>query len=186
MAKNKKKEKNPESRKVNPEAKTAEERAKEHLDGWKRALADYENLKREAERSRQEFARFANRRLVESLLPTLDNFHAATVHAPDLSTCPAETQSSIGAWMMGVAHVKKQLMNAFEQEGLEEIEASGVFDPTVHESVGEEVSDEPDGTILKVIMPGYRWHGAVIRPARVIISKRAEEASSKKPIANSQ
>lgn len=175
MAKNKKKDQNPESRKVNPEAKTAEDLAKEHLDGWKRALADYENLKKDVERSRQEFARFANRKLVESLLPTLDNFHAATVHAPDVSACSAEAQASMRAWIMGVEHVKKQLMHAFEQEGLEEIDVNGAFDPTVHESVGEEVSDQKEGTILKVLMPGYRWHGAVIRPARVIISKGASE-----------
>lgn len=170
----------------NPEAKTVEELAKERLEGWKRALADYENLKKDVERSRQEFARFANRKLVESLLPTLDNFHAATVHAPDVSACSAEAQASMRAWITGVEHVKKQLMNSFEQEGLEEIDVNGAFDPTVHESAGEETSDEKEGTILKVLMPGYRWQGTVIRPARVIVSMGTEEASSQKPVANSQ
>lgn len=177
MAKSKKKklEENSETRNEKQEKKSAEELAQERLEGWQRALADYENLKKDVERSRQEFARFANRKLVESLLPTLDNFHAATVHAPDLSACSAEAQASMRAWITGVEHVKKQLMHAFEQEGLEEIDVNGAFDPTVHESAGEETSDEKEGTILKVLLPGYRWHGAVIRPARVIISKRASE-----------
>ncbi|MEK7529928.1 MAG: nucleotide exchange factor GrpE [Patescibacteria group bacterium] len=188
MMKSKKKDKNSRpslaeasedrSKKADAETKTAEDLAQERLEGWKRALADYENLKREVERSRQEFARFANRRLVESLLPTLDNFHAATEHTPDLSGCPPEVQPSVQAWITGVEHVKKQLMSTFEQEGLEEIRAAGMFDPTIHETVNEEVSNEPVGTILKVLLPGYRWHGIVIRPARVIVSKKAEEVSS--------
>ena len=152
-------------------AKTAEELAQEHLDGWRRALADYENLKREVERSRQEYARLANRGLVVSLLPVLDNFYVATEHVPDISTCAPEAEARLQAWITGVEYVRKQLITAFEQEGLREIETTGVFDPSRHEATAEEESLQREGTILKVVLPGYYWQSAVLRPARVIVSK---------------
>src|SRR3989338_1625489 len=49
----------------------------EYLAGWKRAMADYANLKKESERAQAEFAKFAAARLATELLPVLDRFRKA-------------------------------------------------------------------------------------------------------------
>ncbi|MGB7051078.1 MAG: nucleotide exchange factor GrpE, partial [Acidimicrobiales bacterium] len=68
------------------------------------------------------------------------------------------------------------------KEGLERIDPLGeVFDPNAHEAVGhvpadeeESADDDGDGPVPKpvvaqVMRPGYRWKGAVLRPAMVTV-----------------
>ncbi|MBI2636666.1 MAG: nucleotide exchange factor GrpE [Parcubacteria group bacterium] len=57
-------------------------KADEYLAGWKRAQADYQNLKREHE---QQFARIGELSaigFVERLLPVIDHFELAINHTP--------------------------------------------------------------------------------------------------------
>ncbi len=59
------------------------------------------------------------------------------------------------------------------QAGLEVIPTSIPFDPQLHEAVAEEASDQPEGTIVRVVQPGWRLHGKVLQPARVMVAKAA-------------
>ena len=151
------------------DAKTAEERAEENLNGWKRALADYENLKRESEASRTEFAKYATQGLIEDLLPTLDYFDAAMAQKPTITD--EASQKAFENWAVGIAHVQKLMMDLLDARGLKAIEPSGMFDPTKHEAAEERESKEPEGTIIEALARGYELHGKLIRPARVIVSK---------------
>jgi len=61
-----------------------------------------------------------------------------------------------------------------EGHGLDEVPAEpGLpFDPTVHEAVVAQDSDEyPEGMITAVLAPGYLLHGRLLRPARVIVAR---------------
>lgn len=166
--KKKAKDKKPDERAAPVSANTHEELAQEHLDGWKRALADYENLKRDTEVSRAEFAKYATQGLIEELLPTLDYFDAAMASKPDLEDKALEN------WAMGVSHVQKLLLDVLVARGLEVVEPNGMFDPNQHEAAEEQSSDEPEGTILQTLARGYKLNDKLIRPARVIISKGNE------------
>jgi molecular chaperone GrpE len=60
--------------------------------------------------------------------------------------------------------------------GLERFgEPGDVFDPTVHEALMHEYSDEvTEPTCTRVLIPGYRFGDRVIRPARVAVAEPTE------------
>jgi Molecular chaperone GrpE (heat shock protein) len=50
------------------------------------------------------------------------------------------------------------------------------FNPSFHEAVGiEEVEDGEDNLIVKEISPGYLFKNKLLRPAKVIVSKKIEK-----------
>ncbi len=144
----------------------------EYLAGWKRAQADYQNLKKETERERGEFTKYANERLLAQLLPAIDQFALALQFTPDLSTLPEEQRKPWENWLLGLRAVQSLWDQAAVGIGLERIPVTGPFDPMLHEAAGEEEHpDQPAGTIVNVLQSGWRLHGKVLRPARVILSK---------------
>ncbi len=147
--------------------KSSEDLAQDHLEGWKRALADYENLKKDTERQKTEFRKYATQGLIEELLQTMDFLEAAMQHEPDLSSC----EPSVKNWVIGVQQVHKQFQDVLRRNGVEEIDASGTYDAEVHETAEEKEDEAPPGTILQVLQKGYKLHDKLIRPARVIISQ---------------
>lgn len=143
-----------------------------YLAGWKRAQADYANLKKESEREKSELTKFANERLLDSLLPAIDQFDMALSHAPDLSGADEEATKRIQNWIVGIRAVKTAWENAFKTIGLDRVSTEGAFDPLIHEAVGEEPG-ETDGAITREVQPGWRLNGKLLRPARVLISKQS-------------
>jgi molecular chaperone GrpE len=134
-----------------------------------RVVADYENLKKDTERQKQEWIRFANNNLINEILPVLDNFKVAVDHIPD-----NEKDSS---WVVGITYIQNQLKKSLEDNGVEEIKTSGEkFDPGLHEAIDQETSKEElkkykEGDIVKELRPGYKLHGKVIVPAKVVVKK---------------
>ena len=143
----------------------------EYLAGWKRAQADYQNLKKDTERERQEFAKYANERLLEELIPIAEHFDYMFA-AEQVEPMEAETTERVRKWINGVRAVRSELFKTLEGLGLIPIDDSGAFDPTRHEAVGSEASDQiPSGNIKRTVTLGWQLHGKVLRPARVILSK---------------
>jgi molecular chaperone GrpE len=145
-------------------------RAEENLDGWKRAKADYSNLKRDAEREKTEIAGFAVGALLFELLPVIDNMDRAIAHCPK-----GEKESE---WSKGILAIHQQLQTFLKDMGLERVPTEGTFDPEIHEAIAhEEQPSAAEGSILEVVTPGYRMHGKLLRPARVKVAKAAEKPS---------
>lgn len=151
-------------------------RAEEYLNGWKRARADYINREKEIEKEKEDWQKFANLSVIFQLLPILDNFKRAfRVYEELRPNLEKGDLQEMKAWVEGIRQIKKQLENLFKALEIEEIKTIGEkFDPFLHESVGvQEGSDSTDKSeiIVKEIEPGYKLHGRVIRPAKVIVSK---------------
>jgi len=92
--------------------------------------ADFENYKKRVERERESDQRQASARVVQNLLPVLDNFERAIASASD------ETGSSLHR---GVQLIFRQLLDELRREGLEAIDTVGEpFDPQLHEAVATE------------------------------------------------
>lgn len=146
--------------------KTPEELCADMELNWKRALADYQNLKKDVARERAEMGQYATLRVVERFLPVFDNFNTAIAHMPKTD------DKTVLNWALGVGFIQKQLEEALRDLGLTLIKTTGeTFDATKHEAVGEEESDKPHGTILKEIQAGYEINGKTVRPAKVIVAK---------------
>lgn len=139
-------------------------KAEEYLNGWKRAKADYLNFKKEEERRKSEFVKFANLSLILELLPLRENFKKAFNHLPK--------ELEENDWVIGIKHIKNQIDELFKKFHIEEIKTVGEkFNPERHEAVGKEKRDNlEEDTIIKEVETGYLMEGKVIKPAKVIIS----------------
>ncbi|HEY7874205.1 MAG TPA: nucleotide exchange factor GrpE [Actinomycetota bacterium] len=136
----------------------------DYLDDLRRLQAEFDNFRKRTFRERQQLEARGKTRLVEHLLPVLDNFERAIAH---------------GEGGAGVELVFKELKSALEGEGLAEIPAEGVpFDPQVHEAV-ESVEDTEvvEPTVTQVYRRGYTFGGEVVRPAMVVVARPAEIAA---------
>jgi len=143
------------------------EHCEEYLAGWKRAQADYQNLKKDSEREKAEYAKFANERLLSELLPAIDQFDLALQHVPSADA----DQKTWDNWLVGVRAVQSSWEQAAKAQGLERIATDGAFDPVKHEAIGEEeMEGSESGTIIRTLQTGWMLHGKVLRPARVIIT----------------
>ena len=139
-------------KKLKEKLKTAEAKAKDYLDGWQRAQADFVNIRKRDEEAKMEFLKFAKGDLLVQLLPVLDSLVLAQGHAQP---------------------IYKQLMQILKQSGLEEYNPKGEdFDPRKHESIGTLEGEE--NKILEVVQKGYILSGKIIRPAKVKIGEYKE------------
>ena len=144
-------------------------------ENWERLLrttADFDNFKKRAARERTEAIQFANVALIQKLLPVMDNFDMALAAA---QTAKDEKSSSL---LTGIAMVQSQLKSILAETGLEEIDAMGkVFDPTLHEAVSQQETDEvPDGHVVQQIRKGYKIKERLLRAASVVVAKKPAHA----------
>ncbi len=130
-----------------------------------RAVADMENFRKRVVREKEELRAYAAARVIEELVPALDNLGlgVAAAKAPN-----ADLQTLIG----GIEMVAQQFKSALESNGLQQLDPAGaVFDPNQHEALSQQASDDvPEGTVLHVIRVGYSLNGRLLRPASVIVS----------------
>ena len=126
-----------------------------------RALADFENFRRRAERDRSEFIQYAAAELVRDLIPILDDFSRAM---------KAETTDK--EYAKGIELIYQRLFENLKKAGLEPIEAAGKsFDPNLHQAVDRVQSEDwPDQTVLQEYQSGYNFKGKLLRPAMVKVA----------------
>jgi molecular chaperone GrpE len=148
-----KKSKKGENRQDNKNAEQAEQEGR-----LRRALADYQNLERRVEEERKSLLKLSALLLIEKFLPVLDNLESAQAHLQD----------------EGLEIVIKQFKDILVAEGVEEIEAIGSeFNPNFHEAIETE-QGEKDNMVSKVVNIGYKIEDKVIRPAKVVVSRKEE------------
>jgi molecular chaperone GrpE len=143
-------------------------KAEQYREQLLRLAADLENYKKRAAREKQEAIKFANEGLLEKLIPVLDNFEMALAAAGAANT-------SIDTMRSGVQMIAHQLKSAMADAGLQEIDATGQpFDPNFHEALSQQESgDVPEGNVMQQVRKGYRLRERLIRPASVIVAKKA-------------
>jgi molecular chaperone GrpE len=134
----------------------------EYLDLAKRSQADFENYRKRAAKEAAAAGERGRSGLVRELLPVVDNLERALASANDGEQHLAE----------GVRLVHSELIAVLERNGVEQFDPKGEsFDPTVHEALSTRSDDDADpGVVLDVVEKGYRTNGAVLRPARVVVS----------------
>ncbi len=146
------------------------------IEKWKdvaaRATADLDNFRKRMAREKFEAIQYANRGLLEQLLPIIDNFEMGLKAAES-----AEGNGSI--ILQGMGMVRKQLEDFLADQGVEIVASDGVaFDPNVHEALKQEPHESaPEGQILYTMRRGYRLKDRLLRAANVIVSAGPGTAS---------
>jgi molecular chaperone GrpE len=149
-------------------ADRAEQERDELKDRLLRQQAEFQNYQKRFQRELAEERRYAQMPLAGDLLPVLDNL--------DRATAAAEQAGETGPLVQGVALVRQQLLDLLRRHGVTLIEAAGQpFDPNLHQGLMQQPSaGVPPNTVLQVLEQGFKIYDRVLRPAKVIVSTRAD------------
>jgi molecular chaperone GrpE len=149
--------------------RSVERDLKELNDRHIRKLAEFDNMRKRTEREKTDYFRLALLDLARGFLPIVDDLERAMSHAS-----PEERSSDFG---QGIGLIRRQLVDLWRRQGLEEVETSGAFDPNVHEAVATEETDElPPNTIVEVLRKGYLLNDKLVQPALVKVAVRRNES----------
>ena len=148
----------------------------EQKDRLLRALAETENVRRRAQREREDASRYAVTGFAKDLLSAADNLRRALESLPEAEIKDEHTRSLLA----GVAATERELLSVFERHGIRRIDPKGdPFDHNFHQAIFEaERNDQPNGTVVEVLQPGYVLHDRLLRPAMVGVAK----AGAKPPL----
>jgi molecular chaperone GrpE len=137
-----------------------------------RALAETENVRRRAQREREETAKYAVAGFAKELLAVADNLRRALDSLPEAEARDERTRSLLA----GVEATERELLRVFERHGIRRIDPKRErFDHNFHEAVFEaERPGNSAGTIIEVLQPGYVLHDRLLRPAMVGVAKDPE------------
>ncbi len=121
-----------------------------------RSLADYQNLEKQTQAWREDFVKFANQGLIKQILEILDDLEKAQAHLKD----------------DGLQIIIEKLKGILKNNGVEEIDLTGKeFDPTLAEAIEVKPGKE-DHKVVEIVAKGYKLNEKVIRPAKVVVSKK--------------
>jgi molecular chaperone GrpE len=143
-----------------------------------RAVAETQNVRRIAEREKQDASQYAVTRFARDMVAVSDNFSRA------LAACPpdklADADSQVRGVIEGVAATERQLLSTLENHGVKIIDTTdGKFDPNLHQAIAEVPGNgKPAGSIVDVVQTGFTISGRLLRPAMVTVARRDENPSA--------
>lgn len=141
-----------------------------------RYAAEAENTRRRAERETNDARAYAITKFARDLLGVADNLARALAAHPAVETADPAMKNFI----VGVEMTEKELMAAFERNGLKKIHpAKGdKFDPHQHQAMMELAeTDVAAGGIVEVMQSGYELLGRLVRPAMVVVAGKGGGAA---------
>jgi len=128
-------------------------------------LADLENVRKREDLEIENRALAAEATAFLPILAAVDDLEKVLQQAPE------------GVFKQGLSMVVSEFRDALRQAGVEEVPGVGsLFDPMLHEAVGEEEANLPPSTIAVELRKGYTLRGRLIRPAIVKVSRPRPQA----------
>lgn len=141
-------------KKMRDDLKACRKEKDEYLAGWQRAKADFINARKEEEKSREAFVKFAQASVLLEFLEIVDSLEMAMKHGGG----------------DGVNKIYLQAKEILKQHGVTQIESEGrKFNPAEHEAIDKvEVDDEKkDNIVIEDLQKGWLLYDKVLRPAKV-------------------
>ncbi|TMV43847.1 nucleotide exchange factor GrpE [Paenibacillus mesophilus] len=138
--------------------------ADEHYQRYLRTQADFDNFRRRSRQEKEDFAKYASGKLIEQLLPIVDNF--------DRAISVSKENKDHDSLLKGVDMIYRQLDQVLVQEGLKPIESVGQpFNPEYHQAIMQVESEEhEEGIVVEEVQKGYMLKDKVLRVAMVKVS----------------
>ncbi|MBC8317193.1 MAG: nucleotide exchange factor GrpE [Desulfobulbaceae bacterium] len=151
------------------ELEKARQEAEEAKDRLLRLAAEFENFKKRLERERSLALKYAEESIIKELLPAVDNLERAIDQGKE--------NHSVEDLLAGVELTYRGIVTTLAKFEVAPMICVGApFDPNHHEALAMEESDEMDpNSVLKEFQKGYTYKDRLIRPAKVVVAKKAEE-----------
>ncbi len=136
-----------------------------------RALAEAENVRRRAQRDREDAAKYGIANFARDVLQVSDNLHRALEAIPAAALAADEALKNLHE---GVTATERQLDAALERQSVRRIWPMGEkFDANLHQAMFEVPTfDHLPGTVVQVMQAGYVIHDRLLRPALVGVAKQ--------------
>lgn len=137
-------------------------------DKWTRQLAETENVRRRAERDRQDAQTYGGTKLARDLLSVYDNLDRALQAAGD------DVRAAAPAFIEGVELTQRELLNAFGKHKIEKVtpEVGEKFDPNRHQAMFEApIPGAEPNTVIECMQSGFVIADRLLRPAMVGVAK---------------
>jgi molecular chaperone GrpE len=146
-------------------------------DKWLRAHAEMENLRKRAEREREDAAKYAITKLARDIVSVGDNFQRAIDAVPPGA---AERDQTLKSFLEGVTMTERELLNVLDRHGIKRVQPMNEpFNPHLHQAVAQVPRpDVPTGTIVEVYQAGYMIEDRVLRPAMVGVAQGGPKPSA--------
>jgi molecular chaperone GrpE len=143
----------------------AEQKAHEHWEMSVRAQAELENVRRRAQREIDNAYKYNIGEIVSALLPVLDSLEQAKQMA---------LKEENTAMCEGLELTMKLFTDVLQKFDVHSIDPIGEpFNPKEHEAMAlQDAPDAEPNSVITVFQKGYKLSDRVIRPARVIVSKK--------------
>jgi molecular chaperone GrpE len=137
-----------------------------------RALAESENIRRRADKEKEDAAKYGTSNFARDLLNVADNLRRTldAVKREELDGNP-----SLKNMILGVEMTERDLLSSMEKHGIKKIapQIGEPFDYNKHQAMFEiESGEHASGIILQILQPGYAIHDRLLRPALVGVSKQ--------------
>lgn len=133
-------------------------------DKFLRLFAEFENYKRRTSKERMELFKTASQDVMVSMLPVLDDFERALLHA--------ENDKEAEHLRKGVLLIYQKLLSTLEKNGLTimEIASGDPFNADEHEAITQIAapSDDLKGKIIDIVEKGYKLGDKIIRFPKVV------------------
>ncbi len=136
-----------------------------------RALAEAENVRRRAQREREDAAKYAIANFARDVLQVSDNLHRALEAIPAAALAADEALRNLHE---GVSATERQLDAALERHQVKRIWPMGEkFDANLHQAMFEvPTAEQAPGTVVQVMQAGHLIHDRLLRPALVGVAKQ--------------
>lgn len=155
-------------KKLKGELSACRKEREEYLAGWQRAKADFVNARKDEEKTRAVFVKFANEGLIADLLPVLQNFERAMGNKEIWEKADKN-------WRVGIEHIAGQLKKVLADNGLTEItpKIGEPYSPARDEAVAHIPLETPEknNAILEVVEKGYELNGKILKPTKVKVGE---------------
>ncbi|MEX0271946.1 nucleotide exchange factor GrpE [Leptolyngbyaceae cyanobacterium UHCC 1019] len=136
---------------------------------YMRIAADFDNYRKRTQREKEELEQQIKCSTIIEMLPVVDNFERARSQIKPQTEPETTIHKSYQS-------VYKQLVDCLKRIGVAPMRAQGVeFDPTLHEAVMRQATDEyPEGIVMEELQRGYLIGDRVLRHALVKVAAPLE------------
>jgi molecular chaperone GrpE len=131
-----------------------------------RSQAEAQNARRRAEQDVEKAHKFGLEKMVNDLLPVVDNLERALASINS-------TDETMGPITEGILLTHKSFIDALARHQVVAVDPQGEpFDPQFHQAVSAVPNPEVEpNTVINVFQKGYTLHGRLVRPAMVVVAK---------------
>lgn len=163
-------------------AEEAQKKAAENWDLFLRTRAESDNIRKRATLDVENAHKYGIEKFARELLMVVDSLDQGISLAGNTTTTATEAESE--SLLQGIKLTHKLLLDILEKFGIKLLDPQGEpFNPNQHEALSTQAHDtlEPN-RVLMVAQKGFTLHDRILRPARVIVSRKPETSATHAPL----